>query len=164
VDLSRESIQRADFPRAEDGLDPAAVEAHLREVADAVEKLTRSVRRLAAEIEERAGVVESAMERRPEPPAAPAPPPKAKPEPPKAKPKPPPPPPEPEPEAEPEPEPEAEPAEGPVAGTVDAPRLIALNMVLNGSSREDVARYLDENFDLEDPGELLDEVWERANG
>ena len=37
-------------------------------------------------------------------------------------------------------------------------------MVLNGSSREDVARYLDENFDLEDPGELLDEVWERANG
>ena len=46
----------------------------------------------------------------------------------------------------------------------EAPRLIALNMVLNGSSREEVARYLDENFDLEDPGELLDEVWTRANG
>ena len=41
----------------------------------------------------------------------------------------------------------------------EAPRLIALNMMLDGSSREEVARYLDENFDLEDPGELLDEVW-----
>ena len=55
MDLSRDSIERSDFPRAQDGLDPAAVEAHLREVADAVEKLTRSVRRLAAELEERAG-------------------------------------------------------------------------------------------------------------
>jgi hypothetical protein len=149
VDLSRDSIERSDFPRAADGLDPAAVEAHLREVADAVEKLTRSVRRLAAELEERAGVVESAMERKPTPPPPPAPPP-----PPKA---------EPPPEPEPEPAPEPAVAETPSGGG-DAPRLIALNMVLNGASREDVARYLDENFELEDPGELLDEVWERANG
>jgi hypothetical protein len=35
-------------------------------------------------------------------------------------------------------------------------------MMLDGSSREEVARYLDENFDLEDPGEILDEVWSRA--
>ena len=41
----------------------------------------------------------------------------------------------------------------------DAPRLIALNMMLDGSSREEVSRYLDENFDLDDPGEILDEVW-----
>ncbi|MBN1530209.1 MAG: hypothetical protein JW895_14205 [Thermoleophilaceae bacterium] len=150
MDLSRESIERSDFPRATDGVDPAAVEAHLREVADAVEKLTRSVRRLAAEIEERAGVVEAAMERKAAPPPPPPPPP------PKAEPEPEPPEPEPEPEPEPAPEPAA-------PGGADAPRLIALNMVLNGSSREEVARYLDENFDLEDPGELLDEVWERAN-
>ena len=83
MDLSRDSIERSDFPRAQDGLDPAAVEAHLREVADAVEKLTRSVRRLAAELEERAGVVESAMERKaaPPPPPPPPPPPKAEPPP-----------------------------------------------------------------------------------
>ena len=46
----------------------------------------------------------------------------------------------------------------------EAPRLIALNMVLDGASREQVAQYLDENFDLEDPGELLDEVWSSAGG
>ena len=45
----------------------------------------------------------------------------------------------------------------------EAPRLIALNMMLDGSSREEVARYLNENFDLEDPGELLDEVWSQAD-
>ena len=36
--------------------------------------------------------------------------------------------------------------------------------MLDGSSREEVARYLDENFDLDDPGELLDEVWSQADG
>ena len=36
-------------------------------------------------------------------------------------------------------------------------------MVLDGASREEVARYLNENFDLEDPGELLDEVWSQAD-
>jgi hypothetical protein len=150
VDLSRDSIERTDFPRAADGLDPEAVQAHLRAVAEAVEKLSRSVRRLAAEIEERAGVVESAMERKPAPPPPPPPPP-----PPKAE-------SAPEPEPEPAPEPEPGPVPAAPAGGGDAPRLIALNMVLDGASREDVARYLDENFELEDPGELLDEVWERT--
>jgi hypothetical protein len=37
-------------------------------------------------------------------------------------------------------------------------------MRLNGSSREEAARYLQENFGLEDPGELLDEIWRRADG
>jgi len=146
VDLSRDSIERTDFPRAADGLDPEAVQAHLREVAEAVEKLTRSVRRLAAEIEERAGVVETAVERKPAPPPPP----------------PPPPPPKAEPAPEPEPEPPAAPEPAASAGGGDAPRLIALNMVLDGASREDVARYLDENFELENPAALLDEVWARA--
>ena len=146
MDLSRDSIERTDFPRAADGLDPEAVQAHLREVAAAVEKLTRSVRRLAAEIEERAGAVETAMERKPAPPPPPPPPPKAEPEP--------------EPEAAPEPAPQPEPPAP--AGGGDAPRLIALNMVLDGASREDVARYLDENFELANPAALLDEVWARA--
>ncbi len=38
-------------------------------------------------------------------------------------------------------------------------RLIALNMALNGTPREETARYLAENYDLADPGRLLDEVY-----
>ena len=37
-------------------------------------------------------------------------------------------------------------------------------MALNGASREEISRYLTENFDLDDPGELLDEVWTRVKG
>jgi DivIVA domain-containing protein len=87
--------------------------------------------------------------------------------------------------AEPEPEPEppaAEPASAVAsepAGTETAPvvaddpqaaaanggddhegaRLIALNMALNGTPREETARYLSENFSLSDAGGLLDEVY-----
>ena len=43
-------------------------------------------------------------------------------------------------------------------------RVIALNMALNGSSREETARYLSENFELEDPEALLDDVFARAGG
>jgi DivIVA domain-containing protein len=38
-------------------------------------------------------------------------------------------------------------------------RLIALNMALNGQSREETDRYLAENFDLADRARLLDEVY-----
>ena len=41
-------------------------------------------------------------------------------------------------------------------------RLIALNMALSGSSREETARYLAENFTLDDPEALLDDVFARA--
>ena len=41
-------------------------------------------------------------------------------------------------------------------------RVIALNMALNGSSREETAHYLSENFELDDPGALLDEVYARS--
>ena len=40
--------------------------------------------------------------------------------------------------------------------------MIALNMALNGSSREETARYLEENFELENPDALLDEVYARV--
>ena len=43
-------------------------------------------------------------------------------------------------------------------------RVIALNMALNGSSREETARYLAENFELDDPEALLDEVYARVSG
>jgi prophage DNA circulation protein len=61
-----------------------------------------------------------------------------------------------------EPEPQTPPAELP-AGQEGA-RVIALNMALNGSSREETAHYLSENFELDDPEALLDEVYSRVSG
>jgi ABC-type transporter Mla subunit MlaD len=67
--------------------------------------------------------------------------------------------------AAPAPEPEPEPVdtvEAPAADGHEGARVIALNMALNGSSREDTARYLSENFELENPDALLDEVYARV--
>ena len=41
-------------------------------------------------------------------------------------------------------------------------RLLALKMAFDGRPREDTAAYLRENFELEDPEALLDEVYARA--
>jgi DivIVA domain-containing protein len=41
-------------------------------------------------------------------------------------------------------------------------RLIALNMALSGTPREETARYLDEHFALADADALLDDVYARA--
>ena len=49
--------------------------------------------------------------------------------------------------------------EAPENGDLDGARLIALNMALNGESREDADRYLAENFQLADRGKLIDEVY-----
>jgi hypothetical protein len=43
-------------------------------------------------------------------------------------------------------------------------RLIALNMALNGSPREETDRYLAENFQLSDRRGLLDEVYASVEG
>jgi DivIVA domain-containing protein len=43
-------------------------------------------------------------------------------------------------------------------------RLIALNMALNGTPREETERYLEENFELTDRGGLLDEVYASVEG
>jgi hypothetical protein len=37
-------------------------------------------------------------------------------------------------------------------------------MALNGTPREETARYLDENFSLRDAGGLLDEVYASVEG
>ena len=66
------------------------------------------------------------------------------------------------PEPEPEPEVPAAAAEGP--GDVEGARLIALNMALNGTSRDEVDRYLAENFDLADRTALIDEVYASVEG
>ena len=77
---------------------------------------------------------------------------------------------EPEPEPEPEPAAEAEPepiAPAPTPGADGArasegARLIALNMALSGTPREETARYLHENFQLDNADALLDDVYARA--
>jgi DivIVA domain-containing protein len=47
---------------------------------------------------------------------------------------------------------------------VEGARLIALNMALNGQSREETDRYLADNFDLPDRKRLLDEVYASVEG
>jgi DivIVA domain-containing protein len=63
--------------------------------------------------------------------------------------------PEPEPEPEPEPVTETPSRNGDEAGA----RLIALNMALSGTPREETARYLAEHYALADPEALLDDVY-----
>jgi DivIVA domain-containing protein len=85
--------------------------------------------------------------------------------------------PEPEPEPEPaataEPEEEEEPVEAPAPAAAAAPgasggpegaRLVALNMALNGTPREEAARYLADNFQLEDQEAILDDVYSKVGG
>lgn len=58
--------------------------------------------------------------------------------------------------------PQAEPAEE--TDDSEGARLIALNMALNGSPRDETARYLSENFELADRDGLLDEVYASVEG
>jgi DivIVA domain-containing protein len=217
--MDRNSIQRRDFPVGRRGYDPAAVDAHLRAVADEMEQLREraaepAARGLSAGTSEQVRVILEAAERSAgqlrdqagreagehvgrvqdatgamleqlgslqgeldgmldalkrsgelleqglaqlradvgmeQPAAAPAAPPE---------------PPEPEPVPEPPvvtPAPESDaPA---VNGRPDeaGARLIALNMALTGTPREETERYLAEHYDLADAGALLDDVYRRA--
>jgi DivIVA domain-containing protein len=82
---------------------------------------------------------------------------------------------EPEPAFDPEPvaiDGEGAPVEDGASGTIPAgagddaegARLIALNMALNGTPREETDRYLSENFHLSDRDGLLDEVYASVDG
>ncbi len=55
-------------------------------------------------------------------------------------------------------------AETQQADDSEGARLIALNMALNGTPREETARYLAENYELADPERLLDEVYSSVQG
>lgn len=50
------------------------------------------------------------------------------------------------------------------AADVDGARLIALNMALNGDSREETDRYLEQHFDLPQREKLIDEVYAAVEG
>ncbi len=69
--------------------------------------------------------------------------------------------------AQPEAEPEAEPAPAPESpperdDDEAGARIIALNMALGGTSREETAAYLDEHFALADRDALLDDVYAKV--
>lgn len=74
------------------------------------------------------------------------------------------------PSVDPGPVPAVEPApaptqnEGAAEADVDGARLIALNMALNGASREETDAYLRDNFDLPDRGALVDEAFATVEG
>jgi hypothetical protein len=94
----------------------------------------------------------------PEPPAVPEPEPSPTPEPPA-------PTPEPEPPSIPEPEPPPDEGTPPAAGNGAArsddaagARLVAMNMALEGASRDQIAARLDQDFKLDDAPRLVDEV------
>jgi DivIVA domain-containing protein len=72
--------------------------------------------------------------------------------------------PDPEPQPEPRPEPRPEPVPEPQPRAAEGARLIALNMALSGKSREETARYLRENYELEDAERILDDVYAKAGG
>ena len=61
-------------------------------------------------------------------------------------------------------EPEAQAAATETEDDVEGARLIALNMALNGQTREETDKYLTENFDLADRAALLDEVYATVEG
>jgi DivIVA domain-containing protein len=215
--VERDEIERRDFPTGRRGYDPAAVDEHLRRVADAFERreqppastplaestseqvraILEAAERSAAELQARAGEeaasrvaeVQAAAEgfmarldelerelkrlldalraggRRiteglqelqaqaraiggdAEPGSAP--------ETPASE------PPTPEPEATPSPAPEPATRAQPAVDEAGA-RLAALNLALSGSSREETARYLTEQFGIEDPSAMLDDVYSRA--
>ena len=55
-------------------------------------------------------------------------------------------------------------SEQPTSQDIEGARLIALNMALNGTPREETERYLAENYDLANRQRLLDEVYASVQG
>ena len=183
ADLRAEAAQEieAQLERAQ------AVTERLSARADEIERSLKSLAdnvrdelsALKADLEELRAVGEGIGDSRPAGAPEPEPAAEAAPPPPAAEPETPA---EPQPPAEPEPAPPADSAPAAAAEPEPAPpaaaapsspstgdghegaRVIALNMALNGSSREETARYLDENFELDDPEALLDEVYARVSG
>jgi hypothetical protein len=116
--------------------------------------LEDQVRALVAELEELAELARSESAAPPAAPPAPEPAPVVAPDPVVEA--------ELEPEAEAEPEPEPEPAPKPASSAPEGARLVALNMALRGTPRDETARYLREKYAFEDSDGLLDDVYAKA--
>ena len=161
----------------------ARLSGRAHEIEESIQALADSMRdevsALKADLEELRAVGEGMAEARTTAAEAAA----AEPEPAAAEPEPEP---EPEPESERPPQPPSEPRPAPRPRPPEEPppappeptaelasdqptgeghegaRVIALNMALGGSPRDETARYLAENFEIEDPDALLDEVYARV--
>jgi DivIVA domain-containing protein len=230
--LERNEIERSDFPTARRGYDRAAVDAHLRKVADQLDELSRTnarpadtlamgasehvrqivaaaeasaaeikaeaereaealrdtaaaegrehvarvseaaraltdriaamedeLRRLVEGLEAELGSDAAAVAREPETTSVPEPAPA-----PRATPAPEPAPAEPAAEAEVDEAPADKPAERDRGDDSEGARLIALNMALNGSPRDETDRYLATHFNIDDREAMLDEVYARVGG
>jgi DivIVA domain-containing protein len=123
------------------------VEQMERDMTQLIVDLRTGAERLRGDLDElQAGTDELSDARRAEPPQAPAP--------------------EPARQPEPEPAPPVAPAAGPAPKNGDsaAARIVALDMALSGTPREDTDHYLAENYDVTDRAALLDEVYAAAGG
>jgi hypothetical protein len=58
---------------------------------------------------------------------------------------------------------ELDPLEAAAAGAEESARIVALNMALGGTPREETATYLAENFNLESTETILDDVYARVS-
>jgi DivIVA domain-containing protein len=159
---SREQVERAQAAAAKlveqaEGLREAV--AGLGQEAGG--QLRQSMEGLGERLAEMRGAETPAPEVDPEPARVPEPTPEPVPEPtPERIPEP-----TPVPEVEPEPARVPEPTpggNGGGGGDAQAARLVAMKMALDGSSREEVAAHLAERYGLDDPSELLDDVFSRA--
>jgi len=173
--MDRDEIERQDFPAARRGYDPTAVDAHLRHVADEfdavgrqrscpslaegastkgmldkLDRLEGELDRLLAGLKSTAETLAGSLEELSRDvgtlgaavaPTAPAEPPASAPA-----------------------EPPAPPATPNGAHSDDeaGARLVALNMALEGTAREETARFLGEHYALADLDALLDDVYASA--
>jgi len=138
--LDRQSIEKRDFPIGRRGYDPDAVDAHLTEIADEVEELKLSARLMLQRLAAMEAEVSSLMDdMRTASNRLNADPQRLEAEPPSAD------------------APEYEHFEG--GEDVDGARLVALNMALAGTTRQEADRYLSENFELGDREQLLNDVY-----
>jgi hypothetical protein len=56
----------------------------------------------------------------------------------------------------------AQPPDGAVAENGDRAGMIALNMALNGASRDETERYLEQSFSLPNPEHIVDAAYEQV--
>ena len=173
AELRAEAAQEIDAQLEKAEAVAARLSERAHRIEESLQKLADSVREelsaLKADLEELRAVGEGVSEARTAAaePVAPEPEAEAEPEPESERPPQPPTEPRPEPKPVPPEEPPPAPPE-PAAGQPtgdghEGARVIALNMALNGSPRDETARYLGENFELENPDALLDEVYARVS-
>jgi hypothetical protein len=158
ADQVREVLEAADRVRAQAEADAERTRGAVGRVGERADELRRRLDELSAAVTEAIAGLREELEALAAAEAEAAPP-KAKPA------KPTPAPAEAEPALEPAEEAAAlaaEPAPSPEAPAPEGARLLALKMALDGRSRDETAAYLRDNFELDDPEALLDEVYAQA--